>query len=172
MHEDRLHPLLRWTTYAGQRPLRFGAAAVAAIMILKLLFLAVLSLFAPIEDDALSGGVILQQGVFRVIAGFAFLPAETYLGQQLPIALLRRFGVSRAVTLVGVSAGVFGALHLFAGAAGFVTGASAGLVLSYAFLCWKPVSPEAAFWRTTAVHAAHNWLAYCAALLVPMGAPR
>ena len=137
---------------------------VVAIVALRVIFLALLSLFMAVEDDQTSAGVRFQAGVAIVMLGFALLPVETFLGQQLPIWIIGKIGVTRPVILVTLSAIAFGALHL-PGAAAFLTGASAGLVLSYGFLCWRQRSAGAAFWKTTGVHAAHNALAYGIALL-------
>jgi hypothetical protein len=153
------HNGLRWAAYADQHPVAFGLAVVAAIMASRVLAFSLLSLFVVIQDDETSAGEVLGGGLGSVILMFAVLPVETYLGQQLPISLLRRLGVRHPLSLVTLSALAFGALHLFAGLAGFVTGASAGVMLSYAFLCWQQESTRTAFWRTTAVHAVHNAIA-------------
>jgi hypothetical protein len=160
-HDNRL----RWTAYANRRPVWFGMAMIAAIVALRVAFLGVLSLFVPIQDDGTVAGTIIEHGVATVVSAFVILPVETFLGKQLPISILGRLGVTRPLSLVALSAMVFGAMHLFAGAAGFLTGASAGLVLSYGFLCWRQESVRVAFWRTTAVHAAHNAIGFSVGFL-------
>ena len=117
--------------------------------------LAVMEMFISLPNDG-TAALLLDQGLGYVVLSFLILPVETFLGQLLPVLALERAGVTHPVALSIVSAAVFGALHLPGVAAGFTTGLSGGVVLSYAFPCWRGRSSQQAFWRTTGVHAAHN----------------
>jgi hypothetical protein len=141
--------------WAVRSPLGFGAAMVGAMFGLKIL--SVPLVLAVGGGD--TSGPALEGGLALVLIAFAVLPIETLLGQGLPLWLLARLGVRRRLALCVLSGAFFGVLHLHAGLGGWVIGFTSGIVLSYCWLSWRVTSRGAAFWRTTAVHAAHNAVA-------------
>jgi hypothetical protein len=142
------------SSWALKSPVAFGATMIAVLFGLKILALPLLN---AIDGDGTTAPV-LKRGVGMVCCGFVALPIETALGQWLPIWALRKVGVSKWPTLVLSSAIFFGLLHAPGGADDGVVGFLAGLVFSYCWLCWRVVSLARAFWSTTAVHVAHNFL--------------
>ena len=120
--------LLQYRFPRRTTPRALGAAMVGIIFGLRLIRLPLLTLLGPVENRGTSAEVVLQSGLPVVILSFALLPAETYLGQHLPTAWLRRSGVHHRMSQIAISPAVVGALHLFGGVARFVAGASAGCV--------------------------------------------
>ncbi len=142
--------------FAERRPLTFGAAMTIVMMLAKVPF-------APLVS--MSGGAGTTEGVVAAgaivfVVAFLGLPIETFFGQALPIWLLRLLRVRRWRWLILGSSLVFGAMHLIVDVGSFFVGFGGGLALSVCWLAWREQSLSRAFWGTTAVHAAHNAIAF------------
>jgi hypothetical protein len=142
--------------WAVRAPLQFGGAMVLAMYALKILAVPMILVIGGGDTT----GPILEVGLGLVCVSFLLLPLETFVGQTLPIWVLRKLGLRNWWGLCILSAVVFGVLHLGAGPGGFFVGLTTGVVLSYCWLSWRQLSIAAAFWYTTAVHVAHNAIAF------------
>jgi len=142
--------------WAIRSPLRFGIAMVSIIFGLKILAIPLVLVLGGGDTS----GPVLKGGAPLVLLAFAILPIETFLGQAFPLWLLMKLGVRQRFALCALSGTFFGVLHLSAGFGGWVIGFTAGIVLSYCWLSWRVKSLGTAFWLTTAVHAAHNAVAF------------
>lgn len=103
----------------------------------------------------LRGGVVLP---FVLLVIFAPL-LETFLLQQLPIAVGNKLGMPRVVQFL-MGSMPFAAVHFNTGVvSGLAAGVVGGVVLSLAYLTFYPESKGKAFLMTAAVHALHNLFA-------------
>lgn len=142
--------------FAERRPLTFGAAMTIAMMLAKMPFAPLVSMSGGAET---TGGVVAGGAIVFVIA-FIGLPIETFFGQAFPIWVLRTVRVQQWRWLILGSSLVFGAMHLIVDVGSFFIGFGGGLALSVCWLAWREQSLKRAFWGTTAVHAAHNAIAF------------
>lgn len=89
-------------------------------------------------------------------------PIETFLGQFLPITILRRFTKNNKI-LITFSALIFSLLHL--PVLGFLFAAfSIGLLFSWGYIVKLKYGRKKAFFLITLSHAIHNLIAFAATL--------
>ena len=138
--------------FATRKPVLFGACMTFAMLFIKLPFVPLILAVGGADTTE----VVMAGGIGLILFSFLFLPVETFIGQAFPIWLSKKFGAQRWRTLIGISAFLFGLLHLPVGLGAFFVGFAGGLVLSFCWLIWREDSLKRAFWGTTFVHAAHN----------------
>ncbi|RZL38691.1 MAG: hypothetical protein EOP35_05225 [Rubrivivax sp.] len=111
--------------------------------------------------ESAAGDIGELGGIGFLLIGVLFMPAlETFIGQCLPIELLRRWQVA-PLACVMTSATLFGSLHWVNGGLGhglttFVTGSL--IALAY-WLC-RPAGFWVAWTAAYSAHAAHNFLVW------------
>lgn len=91
-------------------------------------------------------------------------PLETLIAQWIPIRLIKRFGGSDAVAVLG-SAALFGSLHRGQGTAAVMVMFATGLVLAWSLVVWYSRSRWRGILAPVLIHALLNAIAVGALLL-------
>ena len=142
-------------SWALRSPIAFGIAMVLLMFALELLASPLIKVLGGGSTNA----PLRQGNILLVLLVLLTLPIETFLGQAMPIWLMKKCGVINWPLLCLLSALFFGLLHAPIGGGAFVVGFTAGLVLSWCWLSWRPRSVSMAFWSTTGVHVAYDAVA-------------
>jgi hypothetical protein len=157
MDEPNPKPRLDWTWW----PVVWGTVSVAATIPVSL----VLQLFFPGPPQQQISDMAQKDPALLLVAVVSAPFLETFIGQALPIWIVRLFTRSTVAAIV-VSAGLFGGLHLTSGpAAAIGIGLVAGPVFAYTFVRWWRVSFWQAYLVTTLTHVVYNLLAFCLMLI-------